>query len=348
MAHIRSDVLEMPGYKLPEKMRNPADFIRLDTNENPYDCSPAVTDAIHGALKTGLSRYPDPSATAFRNKAGDVLGIDPDWILCGNGSDDILSICFRGFLCRGQVIRLASPSYRMYQTLAQMYGLRIDEVRYQSDWSLPDRFAQPSSDLKLAILSNPNNPSGTILDPDTIAAIAERLPCPLLIDEAYAELAGISCLELVDEHENILISRSMSKSYALAGIRFGYLVAQPQVIRQLLKVKEPYNCDTLSISAATAAIGDQAWLACNCSKIRHTLKRLQTAMQKLGFEVAESHANFIWIRHTQHAAKSLYEQLKERHILSRYLNYGYCDGLRISIGTDAEVDILIERLHSIV
>ena len=183
--------------------------------------------------------------------------------MAGNGSDDILTIVTRAFVGQGQWLRLPYPSYVLYKTLAQLQGAFSEEVRFRPDWSLPPEFAAARKDLRLVFLANPNSPSGTLVPPGQVLDLAERLPCPLLVDEAYVDFADANCLELVARNEKVLVSRSLSKSYALAGLRFGYVVAQPQVIQQLLKVKDSYNCDALSIAAAAAAIGDQAWRAAN-------------------------------------------------------------------------------------
>jgi histidinol-phosphate aminotransferase len=169
------------------------------------------------------------------------------------------------------------------------------------------------------------------------------------VDEAYADFAETNCMELVRESEKIMVSRSLSKSYALAGLRFGYIVAQPQVIEQLIKVKDSYNCDTLSIAGATAAIDDQAWLAENRAKILATRSRLTGRLNELGFAVVESQANFVWATHQRTAAKDLYEQLKAAQVLVRYMNYaGWGDGIRISVGTDEQIDALLTLLSGMV
>jgi len=156
-------------------------------------------------------------------------------------------------------------------------------------------------------------------------------------------------MHLVAKHERIMVSRSFSKSYALAGLRFGYLVAQPQLIEQFVKVKDSYNCDALSIAAATAALGDRAWLAENRAKIVATRGRLTTALRDLGFIVPESQANFVWARHSRHEARPMYEELKSRRILVRYMVYPrWSDGLRISVGTDDEIDQCIQALRELV
>ena len=199
-----------------------------------------------------------------------MLSVNPDWILCGNGSDDLLTIVTRAFVGEGQWLRLPYPSYILYQTLAQLQGARGEETRFHSDWSLGNEFAAPRPDLRLAFLPNPNSPSGTVLSPERVLELADRLPCPLVVDEAYVDFADTNCLGLVAQNEKILVTRSLSKSYALAGLRFGFLVAQPHIVRNLIKVKDSYNCDALSIAAATAAIDDQAWLADNRADRGHS------------------------------------------------------------------------------
>jgi histidinol-phosphate aminotransferase len=295
-----------------------------------------------------LSRYPDPVGTAFRIRAGQLLGIDPDWILCGNGSDDILTIVTRAFVGQGQLLRLPYPSYVLYRTLAQIQGARYEEVHFQPDWSLPDRFGQGVSDLKLVFLPNPNSPSGTRIPPSQILELAERLPCPLLVDEAYADFSDCDCRRLVAENDKILISRTLSKSYALAGLRFGFLVAQPHMVSQLLKVKDSYNCDALSIAGATAALGDQDWLTENRARILASRQRLTEQLRQVGLSVTSSHANFVWCTHPEQPLRPVYEKLKANRVLVRYMDYpGWGEGIRISVGTDEQIDACMTLLKAI-
>ncbi|MEX1224064.1 MAG: histidinol-phosphate transaminase [Pirellulales bacterium] len=345
MSYFRSNIEQMAGYT-PGEQPQAGKFIKLNTNENPYPASPAVGKAIGRAIE-GLQRYPDATASAFRRRAGEVLDVDPEWILCGNGSDDILTICTRAFVGPGDLLRMPTPSYVLYRTLAQLQDARVEEVPFDADWSLGDRFAAPGERLKLAFLPNPNSPSGTVLSPDRVLELAERLPCPLLVDEAYADFAEQNCLSLVKQSEKILVSRTLSKSYALAGLRFGYLVARPAMIEQLTKVKDSYNCDMLSIAGAVAAIGDQPWLAENRAKIIATRGRLSQAMRRLGFDVTPSQANFVWCTHPARPLKPLYEELKANQILVRYMDYpGWGAGLRISVGTDEQIDAAVSLLKS--
>ena len=345
MSYVRPEIVAMAGY-VPGEQPQGGEFIKLNTNENPYPPSPAVATAIAETVER-LRKYPDPLAGPFRRRASEVLGVPPDWILCGNGSDDILTIATRTFVGQGQLLRLPYPSYILYRTLAELQGARYEEVHFQSDWSLPPEFSAGRDDLRLVFLANPNSPSGTMLPPEKVLELAERLPCPLLVDEAYADFADTNCLKLVAQNERIMVSRTLSKSYALAGLRFGYVVAQPPMIEQLVKVKDSYNCDALSIAAATAAIGDQQWLAANRAKILATRGRLVRGMRDLGFVTVDSQANFVWNTHPNLPVKPLYEQLKQERILVRYMDYpGWGDGLRISVGTDAEIDACLQRLRT--
>ena len=245
-------------------------------------------------------------------------------------------------------MRLPYPSYVLYKTLAEIQGAESEEIRFAPDWSLGDEFAAERDRLRLAFLPNPNSPSGTVLSPERIGQLAERLTCPLLVDEAYADFADSNCIELVRQHENVMVSRTLSKSYGLAGLRFGFLVAQPKIIANLIKVKDSYNCDALSIAAATAAIDDQTWLAENTAKIVATRDRLTQEMRALGFVGPGSQANFVWNTHPDVDVRPLYEGLKSNRILVRYMDYAdWGDGLRISVGTDDQIDATLAVLKSL-
>ncbi len=336
----------MAGY-VPGEQPQAGKFIKLNTNENPYPPSPAVKQAITAMLDRGLARYPDPLADGFRRRAAEVLGVAPEWILCGNGSDDILTIVTRSLVGAGQWLRLPYPSYILYKTLAHLQGAHAEEVLFEPDWSMSDRFAAPIDDLKLAFLPNPNSPSGTMLPPERVLELAERLPCPLLVDEAYADFADENCLALVAKSDKIMVSRSLSKSYALAGLRFGFLVAQPHLVEQFMKMKDSYNCDALSIAGATAAIDDTVWLAENGGKIRATRARLVRGMRELGFATVDSQANFVWNPHPTLPVRPLYEKLKAERILVRYMDYSaWGDGLRISVGSDEQIDACLAALRT--
>ena len=338
----------MPGYVPGEQPRG-TEAVKLNTNENPYRASERVYDAIRKVCDSGLSRYPNALGQTFREAASAVLGVAPEMILCGNGSDDILTILTRSFVGEGEWLRLARPSYILYKTLALLQGAHAEEVRFNADWSLGDAFGQGFTDgrrLKLVYLPNPNSPSGTVIPKNRILEFAESLPCPLLIDEAYADFAEENCIDLIERSPKIMVSRTLSKSYALAGLRFGFLIARPEIIEQLVKMKDSYNCDALAIAAATAAISDQEWRQENRRKILATRARLTDGMRRLGFHVPDSHANFTWNVHSDRSVshRAIYEYLKAHGWLVRYMDYGESgDGLRVSVGTDEQIDAVLKR-----
>lgn len=358
MMYVRPEIKALKGY-VPGEQPQGTEAVKLNTNENPYRASESVYDAIRKTAEIGLARYPHPTAAPFRFAAGKILNIDPDWILCGNGSDDLLTILTRTFVGEGELLRLPYPSYILYKTLAEIQGAFAEEIHFHEDWTLSYRFAEnparfaaergvhrKSDRLRLVFLPNPNSPSGTVISPEKILQFAEKLPCPLVVDEAYADFADTNCLKLVEKCERIIVCRTLSKSYALAGLRFGFLVAQPQMIEQLQKVKDSYNCDALSIAAATAAILDQDWLKENRRKILATRETLTSRMRAMGFQVLDSHANFTWNTHNELPLKPLCDYLKENDFLVRYMNYpGWGDGIRISVGTDEQIDICMELIE---
>ena len=341
MAGFRSNILAMAAYAPGEQPREDG-VIKLNTNESPFPPSPRVFEAIRAAL-TGdrLRKYPEPLGHTFRHRVAPILGVDPDSIMIGNGSDDLLTIVTRAFVPEGGLMVSPTPSYILYRTLAEIQGARFQAVPFTPDWQLPNPW--PVRGANLTFLPNPNSPSGTMIDHTAIRTLAEQTGGPLILDEAYADFAETNGLALAGR--SIIVTRSLSKSYGLAGIRFGYAVADPSVIRELEKVKDSYNCDVLSLAAAAAAIEDQEYFQETRQQIRATRSRLAEALVGLGFQVTPSHANFVWCRRSDRPLKPLYESLKARKILIRYMNYaGYGDGLRISVGSDAEIDRFLEEL----
>jgi histidinol-phosphate aminotransferase len=335
----------------PGEQLAPGKTVKLNTNENPYPPPQAVVEAIQAAATGPLNRYPDPIATAFRRAAAESLGLPgPEWVLAGNGSDEILTILVRGFVGEGQKLRLPYPSYILYRTLADIQGAAWEQVAFEKDWKLPAAFGQSEDDLRLVLLPNPNSPSGTVVPPDEVSKLADSLDCPLIVDEAYADFADQNCLKLVEKNERILVTRTLSKAYGLAGLRFGFLVAQPHVINELAKIKDSYNCDALSIAAATAAIQSQDWLAENRTKMNATRERMANRLVELGFNIIPSQANFIWCQHPDGKHQQRYEFLKKNQILVRYMDYpDWSDGLRISVGTDDQIDacmMMLERFSA--
>jgi histidinol-phosphate aminotransferase len=352
---VRSNILAMAGYTPGEQLNDP-DIIKLNTNENPYPPSPRVFEAIRAALTPNILRkYPQPLGDTFRKTAGRVLNVDPESILIGNGSDDILTILTRAFVPEGGLIASPTPSYILYKSLTEIQGARFEAVRFGHGWEPPTLHWPDGTNLNF--VPNPNSPSGTVLTPSEIELLADELaPAPLVLDEAYADFAEWNGLAIREDVPNLIITRTLSKSYALAGIRFGFAIAPPDVIRELVKVKDSYNCDALSLAAATAALEDQDYFRAVRAQILTARARMSTELTTLGFDVTPSHSNFLWCRRSDRPVKPLYEELKRRKILVRYMTYpagpvgspdGPYDGLRISVGTDAEITQLLASLRVI-
>jgi len=314
-------------------------YIKLNTNENPYPPSPRVLEALQAAL-TGdhLRRYPDSTGRAFRETAGRVHGVDPDAIVIGNGSDDVLTILTRTFVPEGGLVVTMTPSYVLYRTMSQIQGAKYQEVPFAKGWRLPRPW--PVRGAKMTIIANPNSPSGTCVDANELAEIEG----PLIVDEAYVDFAERNCLQMLSR-KDVVVTRTLSKSYGLAGIRFGYGIADPALVREFGKVKDTYNCDVLSLVAAQAALEDQAYMQQTRALIVQTRQRLEAGLSKLGFEVTPSQANFVWCRRADRPLRPILEELKQRRILVRYFDYaGYGDGLRITVGTEQEIGRLLEEV----
>lgn len=335
-------IARLSGYTPGEQPRE-GGVLKLNTNENPYPPSPRVGEAIRAGLDGRLRLYPDPLATTFREAAARLHGVDPAMVLAGNGSDDLLTILTRAFVPGGGTVVAPTPSYILYRTLAHLQDARLVEVPFAADWSLdPSRFAARAN---LAFLANPNSPSGTALSGAAVSALAEALRCPLVLDEAYVDFSTQNGVALLARHPNLIVLRTLSKGYGLAGLRLGYLLARPEIVAGLVKVKDSYNCDALSLLGGAAALDDRAYLAETRERILATRRRLTDALRGFGFQVPESQANFVWATGGPAPAGTIYEALKQRRILVRWMRYeGREDGLRVTVGTDAEMDHFLAEL----
>lgn len=358
MSLFRPDIDRIAGYT-PGEQPQEAGWVKLNTNENPYPPSPKVVEAITLAAQGRLNLYPDPLATKFRKAAAEVFGVDPDWILPANGSDENLTIITRSFADTDDLVAYPYPSYILYETLADLQGARHARLLLKPDWSWDleanRNFLQQA---KILFVPNPNSPSGNRWSDDELLAIAPANGV-LVLDEAYGDFADKPHrAELLQSSagERIIVTKSFSKSYSLAGIRFGFAMAHPDLISGMRKVKDSYNCDAVSLAAATAAIQDQAWMQHNAAKIRATRSRLMKALNTMGFLVAPSQSNFLWTTHPSGEHRRIYEALKAKQILIRYMKFPgipwtadeTLDGLRITIGTDADIDQLLVNMKVVI
>lgn len=347
LSFVRENVRQMSGYTPGEQPSAGSRIIKLNTNENPFLPSPRVMQAIAAIAPDALRKYPNPTADPFRIAAARVLGVQKEMILAGNGSDDILTIATRTFVPPGGRLAFATPTYSLYPVLAKIEGASSVAVPWLDGYRLPIE-ALVATKADAIYLANPNAPTGSFVSPDDVARLARSFSGLLLVDEAYADFAEDNCLRLVRDHANVVISRTLSKAYSLAGLRFGFAVAQAPVIEQMMKVKDSYNCDAISIAAATAAIEDQPYARQNWQEIRHQRGRLTDELSKLGWTVIPSHANFVLATVPDGHGKQVYQSLKQRGILVRYFDQpGLYDKVRITVGTSDENDALLAGIAAL-
>lgn len=337
----------MAGYTPGEQPAIGQRVVKLNTNENPFPPSPKVLAALSTIQGEMLRRYPSPKADAFRKAAAELHGVSMDHILAGNGSDDILSIAVRTFVAPGKKLVCPDPTYSLYPVLAQISEAKYEYVPWADGWQLPID-ALLAAEPKAIFFANPNAPTGTINPRQRIEELARRFDGVVLVDEAYADFAEENCIDLVNEHENIVICRTLSKAYSLAGLRFGYAIAQPQVITEMMKVKDSYNCDAIAIALATAAIQDQAYARQTWEHVRKERQRVADALAGMGCTVLPSHANFLLAAVPGGDGQSMYLGLKRQGILVRYFDRpGLRDKVRISIGTTQENDALLAGIREV-
>jgi histidinol-phosphate aminotransferase len=343
---VRARVRDMSGYVPGEQPGADERVVKLNTNENPFPPSDRVMQAIANVDKETLRRYPSPMADGFRIAAAKHLGITPDMILAGNGSDDILTIATRCFIPPGGKLAAPDPTYSLYTILARLQEASFVPVKWAEDWSLPID-ALIATGAHAIYLANPNAPSGTFVSPVKVAELARQFPGALVIDEAYVDFAEDDCLSLVGDYPNVIISRTLSKAYCLAGLRFGYAIAQPHVIEEMVKVKDSYNCDAMAIIAATAAIGDQAYYKEKWEHIRLERQRLSAELTQLGWNVLPSHANFVLATVPDGRGREAYLGLKRQGILVRYFDLpGLTDKLRITVGLSHQNNALLAGIKA--
>ena len=355
MSLIRPDIDRMAGY-VPGEQPQDSGWTKLNTNENPYPPSPRVAEAITRAANGRLNVYPDPLGTLVRREIAEQFNVEPDWVIPANGSDENLTIITRTFCAADGLIAYPYPSYILYESLAEIQGARHERMLLNPDWSWNWNTAAPIiKRAKVVFLPNPNSPSGNIWSDEDLL----RLIPPhgvLVLDGAYADFADTrtkaELLRRPGIGERVIVTRTLSKSYSLAGIRSGFAIAHPNLIAAMRKVKDSYNCDSLTLAGTLAALRDQEWMLANVARIRATRARLTESLTKLGFDVVPSQANFVWATRPAGGHRELYEALKSQKILVRYMRFpdvsfapgNELDGLRITVGTDPEIDRLLEVL----
>lgn len=341
---IRECVRQTSGY-LPGEQPQTEGYTKLNTNENPYPPPPAIFANIEQELSK-LRLYPDPVSLKLRQAAGQVFGISPENIMGGNGSDDILNIALRTFVNPGETVAFLDLTYSLYETLARVHGATVLQIPTDENFALTAPIDCPQA--KLIFLASPNPPVGQHLNRDYLEKTCAMASGIVLIDEAYVDFADSHHLDFLEKYNNVIVSRTMSKSYSLAGIRVGFGMAATALIKQMNKVRDSYNLDRLAQTLATAAFDCQSDFQQIWQKVRQTRERLIQSLRELDFFVFNSEANFVFASPHWIPAVDLYDKLKQQRVLVRYFQHPRINNyVRISVGTDEEINRLLAAITEI-
>ncbi|WP_144405680.1 histidinol-phosphate transaminase [Aliterella atlantica] len=345
MIMFRPAIAAMTGYTPGEQPKPGTPIIKLNTNENPYPPSPKAVEVLRTLDIEWLRRYPDPYAREFCNAVSEALKVPSDWIIVGNGSDDLLNTLVRA-CAEGSDRKVVypMPTYVLYRTLSAMQPAEVVEIPYPEDFQLPiDKLIAANG--AITFIASPNSPSGHCVPLTDLRQLASQLAGVLVIDEAYIDFAEYSALSLVQEFENVIVLRTLSKGYSLAGLRLGFGIANPKLLAGLFKVKDSYNVDAIATLVGAAAMRDQQYKNTCAEKVKASRAKLTIDLRKLGFTVRDSQGNFVLATPTTSQAEYLYQSLKQRGILVRYFNQpGLTDKLRITVGNDEQNQLLLTNL----
>jgi histidinol-phosphate aminotransferase len=339
---ITKSVRKLEAYT-PGEQPKALNVVKLNTNENPYPPSPKCAQALKNFDLENLRRYPDPVFQELRAELAKLNGTKKENIFIGNGSDEILSIAAKTFVEDNESIGSLDPSYSLYKTLAAIRN--VPWVGFETTSSLDKNFP---AEVSLFLWTNPNAPTGVLAPKKKIAAFAKKFRGVIIVDEAYADFAEDNCMDLAVKraNRNLIVMRTFSKSYSLAGLRVGYCVGPKDLIDAMYKVKDSYNVDALAQAIALAAVKDQRWLKQNVAKVVKTRKRFIAALEKRAWDILPSQSNFVFAKPPSgKSAAEIFEMLKKHNIFVRYFSgEKTADRLRITIGTDEEMKKLLAFL----
>jgi len=357
MPYERENIRAMSGY-VPGEQPESADVVKLNTNENPYPPADAVVAALRTIRAEQLRRYPNPTARAFREAAAEAHGVEAAQIIATNGGDELLRLLITTFVDPGERVGMAEPSYSLYPVLAAVQDAGVFRVPLDEKWHLPADFADRLNDVgaRVTFVVNPHAPSGRLTTARDLGELAGKLDGLLVIDEAYVDFVdphlGHDTLPLVAEHGNVVLLRSLSKGYSLAGLRFGYGIGPAALIEPMLtKTKDSYNTDAVSQALATAAIESRRDAAASWNRVREERRRMRAELQTLGFAIPDSQSNFLLAGVPDEfagGARAVYNALKQRGIFVRYFDQPRLrDKLRVTIGTPDQNHALLAALREL-
>ena len=348
---IAASVQSLVPYTPGEQPRDRS-VVKLNTNENPYPPSPLVSKVLAAYDLDRLRRYPDPVFSELRARIAAINGTSPDRVFVGNGSDEVLTLAARAFVDDREAIGSCDPSYSLYRTLAAIRNVPFVPSPLGPDfsWRPPVAHAPDGRPVALFLLTNPNAPTSVRYPRKTVAAFARAFPGVVLVDEAYVDFADASCMALATapDNANVVVMRTLSKSFSLAGLRLGYCVGPADLVEALFKVKDSYNVDALAQDVALAALSDLPWMRRNAARVQKTRAAAAAALRARGWDVPDSQTNFLFARPPRRPAAEVFEALRARRIYVRHFP-GPRTGerLRITVGTDADMDALLAALDEL-
>ncbi len=347
MKYQRSVLKDVEGYVPGEQPVDPS-IIKLNTNENPYPPTPRVLEAIRGLDTEAFRKYPDPVSTKLRRLCAEQYGYpDENWVLVGNGMDELLALVLRTFVDPGDKVLATDPTYSLYEVLCKLHDCNLVYAELDENFQLTPAFF--SARARLCFLTRPNAPSGVSVPKQEVMRFCDAFDGIVVIDEAYVDFASDDCMELPKKYGNVIVMRTFSKSFSLAGMRIGTAVARPEIITEFMKTKDSYNMNAVSQAVGIAALEDYACMREHVDKIRANRDQLRSDLQSLGFDVPESQSNFLlasW--YGKPNAESLFEALKRDKILVRYFKTPRLQhALRITVGTKEQCDALVNALSRI-
>jgi histidinol-phosphate aminotransferase len=335
----------------PGEQPKDKEYIKLNTNENPYPPSHRVIQAMKNAANRDIRLYPDPESYELREAIASFFNLDTKNIYVGNGSDELLAFSFMAFFNPGRPILFPDITYTFYPVYADLYNINYENIMLDKEFNIPvEAFFKENGGI---IFPNPNAPTGKDIPLDSIRQILEQnRDVVVIVDEAYIDFGGESAVGLINSYPNLLVIRTLSKSHSLAGLRVGFALGNEELIQGISRIKNSinsYTIDRIAMAGAIEAIRDYEYFNEISRKIINTRERINIELRELEFDVVDSKANFVFISHPTISALEIFKKLREKGILVRHFNKPRIDNyLRVSIGTDEDMDCFIERLKVII
>lgn len=343
----RDNLIKIEPYVAGEQP-NKTDFIKLNANENPYPPAPGVLRAIEQFRGVSLKKYPDANAKPLADALAKRFGLQRENVFVGNGSDDVLALCFRAFFNSDMPVIYPDITYSFYPVWCEMLHIPFETIPVDDSFNINAAdYKRPNGGV---VIANPNAPTSIGRGLDFMREILDANPDSVVIsDEAYVDFGGTSSVPLLKEYENLVVVQTFSKSRSMAGMRIGYALGNKEIISALFAAKDSYNSyplDSVAIAAGVASVEDEEYFRATVQKVVATRRRLTEELRTMGFDVADSSTNFLFAEHPKYRAKDIQEYLKTRDIYVRYFSKKRIDNrLRITIGTDEEIDALISALR---